>query len=72
LLRSRTWRPGFLELFTGREYLPGWKINDLMPGVDPEVSMALIKRLLEEGGIVKNPSCLNSYKLAEPDDEARS
>lgn len=54
----------FLELFTGRDYLPGHRISELMPDVDFEVSMALIKRLLDEPRIVKISSPPNSYKLA--------
>ena len=54
----------FLELFVGRRYLPGHRISELMPDVDFEVSMALIKRLLDEGRIVKISSPPNSYKLA--------
>jgi hypothetical protein len=53
----------FPDLFAGREYLPGYRISELMPDVDLEVSMALIKRLLDEGRIVKNYSSPNSYEL---------
>lgn len=54
----------FLALFTGREYLPGHRISELMPDMDFEVWKALKDRLLAEGKIKVDPVHHNSYLLA--------
>jgi predicted transcriptional regulator len=55
-----------LELFNGREYLPGHRISELMPDVDPELTMMLSNRLLEEGVIKKHPTKINCFVLGTP------
>ncbi len=55
----------FLKLFDGVECVAGYNIGPRMPDVDSEIIMALTKRLLEEGRIVKDYSRPNSYKLAD-------
>ncbi len=62
----------FLDLFTGREYLSGHRITELMPDMDFEVWKALKDRLLAEGKIVQNCSPPNSYKRADDQERRES